>query len=308
MTGQAALELRYRRLLACYPASHRHTYGEEMIGVLLATARPGQRRPGIADAVDLFGGGARVRLRGLLTGSPGPSWRDTLALASLIIPIALVAMARITLVNWDPATARATAGLAGLLAILLAPVALALVGFRRVAALAAATAIGVLIQAAVSGVLDGPGLAAYIVLLSVQAFALAASPGPRHALGLVSVKGVLMAIPWLLTAAYMASLIPTHYPVPQLVARIGIALVAVAGLPALATSAGRRLVILIAGIPLSAMAVTILTFAGVDFYALRSGPAIFALYGPPVLMSALTFGAVTVLGRRSAPPQAGVAA
>ena len=27
-----ALERRYRRLLACYPAEHRRTYGEEMIG------------------------------------------------------------------------------------------------------------------------------------------------------------------------------------------------------------------------------------------------------------------------------------
>ena len=42
----AALERRYRRLLRCYPPGHRQVHQEEMLGVLLATARPGQRAPG----------------------------------------------------------------------------------------------------------------------------------------------------------------------------------------------------------------------------------------------------------------------
>jgi hypothetical protein len=42
----AALERRYRRLLRCYPPGHREVHREEMLGVLLATARPGQRAPG----------------------------------------------------------------------------------------------------------------------------------------------------------------------------------------------------------------------------------------------------------------------
>jgi hypothetical protein len=45
-TERAALERRYRRLLRCYPPGHREVHREEMLGVLLATARPGQRAPG----------------------------------------------------------------------------------------------------------------------------------------------------------------------------------------------------------------------------------------------------------------------
>ena len=37
-----ALERCYRRLLSWYPAGHRRAYGEEMIGVLLASARPAE--------------------------------------------------------------------------------------------------------------------------------------------------------------------------------------------------------------------------------------------------------------------------
>ena len=45
--GAAALERRYLRLLRCYPPSHRAFHREEMLGVLLAAARPGQRTPGL---------------------------------------------------------------------------------------------------------------------------------------------------------------------------------------------------------------------------------------------------------------------
>jgi hypothetical protein len=39
--GAAVLERRYRRLLRCYPPTHREFHREEMLGVLLAAARPG---------------------------------------------------------------------------------------------------------------------------------------------------------------------------------------------------------------------------------------------------------------------------
>jgi len=57
------LEHRYRALLRCYPADYREEYGEEIITVLLGTARPGQRRPGFRGALDLLKGGLTVRLR-----------------------------------------------------------------------------------------------------------------------------------------------------------------------------------------------------------------------------------------------------
>jgi hypothetical protein len=49
----AALERRYRRLLRSYPPGHRQVHREEMLGVLLATARPGQRAPGAGQTVNL---------------------------------------------------------------------------------------------------------------------------------------------------------------------------------------------------------------------------------------------------------------
>ncbi|MGW5162218.1 hypothetical protein ACWEPN_42680, partial [Nonomuraea wenchangensis] len=45
----SSLETRYRRLLAAYPRDHRARHEEEMLGVLLAGARPGQTRPRPAD-------------------------------------------------------------------------------------------------------------------------------------------------------------------------------------------------------------------------------------------------------------------
>ena len=51
--GAAVLERRYRRLLRCYPPSHREFHREEMLGVLLDTARPGQRTPGLGQTVNL---------------------------------------------------------------------------------------------------------------------------------------------------------------------------------------------------------------------------------------------------------------
>jgi len=48
-----ALERRYRRLLRWYPPSHREAHRDEMLGVLLDAARPGQRMPGAGQALNL---------------------------------------------------------------------------------------------------------------------------------------------------------------------------------------------------------------------------------------------------------------
>jgi hypothetical protein len=288
----ATLEQRYRRLLACYPAEHRKTYGEEMLGVLLASAQPGQRRPGISDILDLFGGAARVRLRSLLTGTPDPGWRNALALTSLITPI-LVAALTPDAVGWfGPPSWLQHIGPARLAAagIALVPVALGLLRLRRLAALAAAATVAwVIAQAWIGGQIGIPSVSAFIVLLFVQAFALAAAPGPRHALTLIRPGPAALAVPWLLTAAYMAGLIPKHYPVPLPVAEAGVAVVALAGLPALAAPGGRRLIALIVAIPLSGMLSTILTFADVHFYALTPAARMLALYLPPVAVAGLAF-------------------
>lgn len=59
------LERRYRRLLRWLPADYRAAREDEMLGVLLLAARPGQRRPNPADAADLLLGVAGVWQRRL---------------------------------------------------------------------------------------------------------------------------------------------------------------------------------------------------------------------------------------------------
>ena len=86
-----ALERRYRRLLAVYPPAHRRVHGEEMVGVLLASARPRQRWPKIADAADLIAGAVRIQFRAWQEQPAGQAWSDALALISVIAPILLLA-------------------------------------------------------------------------------------------------------------------------------------------------------------------------------------------------------------------------
>ncbi|WP_117214813.1 hypothetical protein [Allorhizocola rhizosphaerae] len=50
----SSLESRYRRLLALYPADHRHQFGDEMLGVLMSNAGDRQRRPRFGESVDLM--------------------------------------------------------------------------------------------------------------------------------------------------------------------------------------------------------------------------------------------------------------
>jgi hypothetical protein len=63
MTDQEHLERSYRRLLGWYPRAFRREKGPEILAVLMACARDGQRRPGLAEAADLIRGGLWLRLR-----------------------------------------------------------------------------------------------------------------------------------------------------------------------------------------------------------------------------------------------------
>jgi hypothetical protein len=62
MTDQEHLERAYRRLLAWYPRAFREENGPEILAVLMAGARDGQRRPGLAGSADLIGSGLWMRL------------------------------------------------------------------------------------------------------------------------------------------------------------------------------------------------------------------------------------------------------
>jgi hypothetical protein len=63
MTDQEHLERGYRRLLVWYPRAFRQQNGPEILAVLMACARHGQRRPGLAQAADLIRSGLWMRLR-----------------------------------------------------------------------------------------------------------------------------------------------------------------------------------------------------------------------------------------------------
>lgn len=65
-TGRAApdaiLKRRYRRLLGCFPRFFRSDSEDEILAVLLACARPGQRWPAPAECADLIGSAIRMRM------------------------------------------------------------------------------------------------------------------------------------------------------------------------------------------------------------------------------------------------------
>jgi len=85
-----SLELRYRRLLNVYPADHREFYQPEMLAVLMADARPGQRFPTPAEVIDLLRGGVAARLG---RGFRASAWRDAAGIAGLLGAIVLLAVA-----------------------------------------------------------------------------------------------------------------------------------------------------------------------------------------------------------------------
>ncbi|SCE84269.1 hypothetical protein [Micromonospora chokoriensis] len=83
------LDQSYRWLMACYPRAYRRQYEDEMIGVLLDDARPGQRRPAMRDALSLLGGavGAHVRQAGVRFS--GYAWREAAQAIGLIAALML---------------------------------------------------------------------------------------------------------------------------------------------------------------------------------------------------------------------------
>ena len=70
MTGSPQLERGYQRVLRCYPKAVRCESGDEILGVLLATAREGQRRVGLAESADLIRGAMRMHFG--LSRAPRP--------------------------------------------------------------------------------------------------------------------------------------------------------------------------------------------------------------------------------------------
>jgi hypothetical protein len=208
----AGLERRYRLLLRCYPPGHRAAHREEMLGVLLAAARPGQRAPGARQTVNLVACGLAIRARRALAAGP---WQDALAVVSLIAPVLML----VSSVLYIGVTVRETVMLdhsypppipfwsLSLVSVLVGPVilvaswltvvVLGLAGRRRAAAAVAfvplALALLVLLVLIVQRIGARPaGIYEFLygasldpVLASLAACSLAFSAGPRRGLAIV---------------------------------------------------------------------------------------------------------------------------
>lgn len=76
-----ALEGRYRLLFRAYPRAHRQEREDEVVGVLLDAARPGQQRPTVREAASIVGNGLLVRARSADDWREGVRWAGLAALA-----------------------------------------------------------------------------------------------------------------------------------------------------------------------------------------------------------------------------------
>jgi hypothetical protein len=204
MTAERALERRYRRLLAWYPAEYRRAYGEEMIGVLMAAASDGSKRPGLAGAFDLIQGGLRARLQAGWRTLASADWSDALAVCSVAVPVILLGYfvsQGLFFLHVFVGSPHVEAGNALIVAAIAAPPLLAL-RFRRTAALVAFALAGWITVYALGGispdwggywVIYGLAVSASLALL-LGAAALALAGGPRRAADILTRRSWLVLI------------------------------------------------------------------------------------------------------------------
>lgn len=96
MTAAGGLEKSYRRLLRWYPALYRHRHEEEILGVLMAAARPGQSRPGARESADLVWSAVKIRIRMATRRAGSEPWAAALALTGVLLPL-LMLLLKLTL-------------------------------------------------------------------------------------------------------------------------------------------------------------------------------------------------------------------
>ena len=90
MTAVGGLEKSYRRLLRWYPALYRHRHEEEILGVLMAAAQPGQRRPGARESADLVWSALKIRIRIVTRSAGSEPWAAALALTGVLLPLLIL--------------------------------------------------------------------------------------------------------------------------------------------------------------------------------------------------------------------------
>ena len=209
MSESAGLEWRYRRLLAWYPRSFRREQEDEMLAVLMAGARPGQRRPGLLETADVLRSALGMRLvlavTCLRTARSNQRWTDALALFSVAAPVFLVIVAVLEVavpyhlppqggIPILPARGRHEIGGLSLLSLPFFDIAVclqvivaafALLGWRRLTLTAMGTSVLYWILYWVVYVYGISGVSDALQLLTASAYllgaaALLASPGPRR--------------------------------------------------------------------------------------------------------------------------------
>jgi hypothetical protein len=90
VTAAGGLEKSYRRLLRWYPALYRHRHEEEILGVLMAAAQPGQRRPGARESADLVWSALKIRIRMVTRSAGSEPWAAALALTGVLLPLLIL--------------------------------------------------------------------------------------------------------------------------------------------------------------------------------------------------------------------------
>jgi hypothetical protein len=204
VSAAPALEGRYRRLLAMYPAEHRRKHQDEMLGVLMTGARAGQHRPGLADTANLIWGALLIRLRPARPGTASPLWRDALAVVSVLLPLMVLAYSGLlsvatlaTLRAGSPifnALAGSDAKFLGGWAIVAA---LALLRLRRTAALAATALLIWLVYSAADvptwSYIDAPSMVRFSAA-GLEIAALVVSPGPGRARQIINWRHYTLAL------------------------------------------------------------------------------------------------------------------
>ena len=279
--GAAVLERRYRRLLRCYPPTHR----EEMLGVLLAGARPGQRAPGLGQAVNLAACGLVIRVRRIPGWLAADAGQDALAVVSLIAPAVVVILLALGRGAMD-ATAAARVPFWTLLPVLpslgesvvvlawLAVVLLGLTGCRGAAAVIAAISLTLAWLAVLTASVQQSGALSQglfqflgtvdvpVVLASLAACSLALSPGPLRGLAIVGWRRACLMIAGLSAGFGFPSIVQLVYPAApsgDLAFRLlGVLAIALAvAVTRVRSPAGRRVAGLVAAGLLPSLAVTL---------------------------------------------------
>ena len=314
MTEISALERRYRRLLAVYPPAHRRVHGQEMVGVLLASARPRQRWPRLADAADLIAGAVRIQVRALRGRPAGPAWADALALLSVIAPMLLLADGLAT-TDLLGVAIRSAAGspenpfwlaYPWIWPITFGPaivVLLALAGWRRsVAVTALLTTAGAAVPEVVASItyLASPGLALKTYLGLLAAAGAMLSPGPRRGMQILRWWGAAMTGAIALGLAELTK--GPEFDIPIMQGRTPVLLIGASLVLAVAvcliSRTGRRVLVLLAipGVP----------YAGYLLGSTYGGPAWWpaAMQATWVLLPALlAIFVITALARARGTPR-----